>query len=304
MTLTAFDMLPEEIKQHVRARVGRFTRYAFALVVDGKCRAVLLWSKQFDVVECEPEFFISLVQAIEEFHVRGSARGNDYFVLRPAKRIVRHLFVRRFFRPTSTLAAYCGHNKMIVLRSAELLSGFFDGPPVIIDAAIGLLFSKGCAWRPTLMHARRDGNGDVTVAFDPPVLQWTNGFHHPDAWSIMLRTREELVLDNDIVRVNKLSYHGKSRACTSTDVSWPIDGYDKQQVVFLSSVTISAARLASEDAYKDTAYPLLRAVGAIEIRRRVAAKVIGRAWRRAMGCPEYELCRVRLMREFEDLDMH
>ena len=38
-----------------------------------------------------------------------------------------------------------------------------------------------------------------------------------------------------------------------------------------------------------------------EKRRRAAAGVIGRAWRRAVGCPEYKMCRDRLLREFEGM---
>ncbi len=37
------------------------------------------------------------------------------------------------------------------------------------------------------------------------------------------------------------------------------------------------------------------------MRRRVAARVIGRAWRTAVGPPEYRLCRDRLLREFKGM---
>ena len=151
------------------------------------------WDQAWDVVACGPsgyatsgmEFFMPMIQAIDEFTAsfteEGAAVPDDSFILRLAKNL-RHLRAPGFFRLTSTLVAYATialrphvggwfsrpdeevyTDTMFVLRSTERPAGFFDGPPVRVDAAISDELHPG-----TLMYTRRDGNGDVTVAFDPP----------------------------------------------------------------------------------------------------------------------------------------
>ena len=176
---------------------------------------------------------------------------------------------------------------------------------------------------------RRDGNGDVAVAFDPPrhrrkrqrlalraVMRWIRS---PGDFSIVLHQGES-VLDLDVVTLNNCC--GK----TSMDVvdTWGscfyefeeyewYDGGDEftNYAVYAAAVTISAAKQVAEPMRAvhepgrihstPCSRALLRAVGVIEVRRRAAAGVIGRAWRRAVVCPEFKLCRDRLMREFEGM---
>ena len=179
-----------------RAHVDMFAG-AYAFMQDGRCMAVLVhhdaWDQAWDVVACGPsgyatsgmEFFMPMIQAIDEFTAsfteEGAAVPDDSFILRLAKNL-RHLRAPGFFRLTSTLVAYATialrphvgdwfsrpdeevyTDTMFVLRSTERPAGFFDGPPVRVDAAISDELHPG-----TLMYTRRDGNGDVTVAFDPP----------------------------------------------------------------------------------------------------------------------------------------
>ena len=278
MAFVKYGQLEKRLKKHVRASVkpAKLAKYAYAFVVDSACRAVLLYDRcEYEVVHCEPEFFGPMVRVIDGLP---AALGNCYFIVRPAKSEVRCLFAPGFYsatEPTGDLMACEGVEGKFFLRGlpqgglAARPRGFFGGPPVPVEAGIRLLWDRDApatqsqvgrsaavtahAWRATMLHASRDkATGDVTVAFDPP--------RHS-------RKRQRLAL-RAVVR-----WCGDRE---STD--------DRSLMLRPVHAAAWGGEVLSTD---DRA--LLRAVGVIEVRRQVAARVIGRVWRRAVACPEYKV---------------
>ena len=90
----------------------------------------------------------------------------------------------------------------------------------------------------------------------------------------------ECLLDKDVVRVNKMPYHGSTHA-EIIDVPGDMLYGERQsdvRIVYIVSATVCAAKLDA-DVYVDEARALLKAVGVIDVRRQVAAR------RGAQGAP-------------------
>ena len=320
MALVKYGELDKRLKKHVRASVksAKLAKYAYAFVVDGACMAVLLYDRcEYEVVHCEPESFAPMVRAIDELQ---AALESRHFVVRPAKSEARCLFepgVYAAAEPTGDLMACEGAEGTFFVRRADGPRGFFGGPPVPVEAGIRLLWDRAApAWRATMLHASRDkATGDVTVAFDPHVVRWCRDRESTDDRSLTLRPAhaaagggEVLLGDSEsgrgrtYCRVNKLMYHG--RADAGLVATYELNAFDvkyeRMHVAYLASATVCVARL-EDDVYADEARALLKAVGRIDKVRNRAARVIGAAWRRAVACPEYKVCRDRLRREFEGM---
>ena len=101
MALVEFGELSEEIRKHVVGCMEDEEECAnFALAF------VLHDHYEYEVVDCEPAFFASLIRVIDE--VQG-ALENYRFIVRPAKSSMRGLFAPGFYgRTASGLMACCG----------------------------------------------------------------------------------------------------------------------------------------------------------------------------------------------------
>ena len=202
---------------------------------------------------------------------------------------MRHVFTTGIYRPSSTLLAFSGDDVTLVLRGAKRPNGFFDGPPLHVSASMGPVEYTA---RPKLEGAVADGTsmwqstmlyaGNVTVAFDPPIVRWVVGGPGVD---------ERTLTATGVVRVRvNMAGHADMNVVSESYNTWLFDVQrEGAQITYLAGVTICIEMLKYDDEYADEARALLRAVGRIEKRRNRAARVIGRAWRRAVACPEYKV---------------
>ena len=267
MALVEFAELSEEIKQYVMGCMEdeeECASFALAFLVDGRCKAVLLHDHyEYEVVDCEPAFFASLIRVIDEVH---GALENYRFIVRPVKSSMRWMLAPGLCGcNTSGLMACCGVDETFFLRSTGRPAGFFDGPPVRVDTAIRLVRDgTPPVWQSTLLHASRDAvTGDVSVAFDPPVPRWAGARDCTDDRSLMLRRRQgdeyllagsETERGSRFCRLNKLMYHGRADAKIFNSYATSPFGVERESmlVVYVASATVCAARL-SGDVYVDEA---------------------------------------------------
>jgi hypothetical protein len=201
----------------------------------------------------------------------------------------------------------------VTRRHAGVTSdGFFGGPPKRVEACMVLRTRKPeeAEWMRTELSARREVDGSLTISFWPPVVLWIDPSWGAVDRTLMVRVEVEgasspvvlldsyLVSGQSAVRPCKMSCHG------AVDEGCHQGAFREDQEHQASVAVLWSANVIADhptDNYKEEARAVHDMVATLDLPRTVAATTIARAWRRCVACPEYLVCRKRLIREWADL---
>lgn len=166
-------------------------------------------------------------------------------------------------------------------------------------------------WVRTCAHIIRleAGEAEVTeasfqVVFDPPIYAPSHR-QGSDDWGIRLRLKPDGPdLITSEVRVHKMNhvFPAWNNRDDNYDIYPSLEHDMEVEVHVLRSIALPVSPDNLEpDWYLHESSELHKAVSFLWMRQNRAARVIQRAWRHAVSCPDHPVCQRRLMREFHEL---
>lgn len=181
-----------------------------------------------------------------------------------------------------------------------------------VEAALATSCEEGappaCAWQPctATLTSHPTLPAAHVLSFEPPVLRITAAWRDDRTLCVRAPSPPHAPLLGPCVRVNKLQYHPFALASDSLheEVALLSDACERHVHYWALSSCVVAMGPAGElppHVYPEEHADLVRLakhVKANTLYANLAASRIQRAWRRAVGCPEYAVCVRRLQREF------